>query len=309
MIKRTILSSLLTLIIFQIIILGCSKKNSFDAESYKKEIEDWQLKRARGLQSENGWLTLCGLFWLKEGENKFGTDSSNAIVFPSGKAPKFAGIIYLSKGSLRLTAQRGTGITYNDSIVTDIIINSDNAGKSKPTVLKLGSLTFQTIKRGDKYGVRVKDKDNPDRLNFKGLNFYDIDPKWCIEATFEPYNPPKPIEIATVINTVEKDTIDGAVVFEVDGKTYRLDANIERGSNPELYIMFSDETSGKETYGNGRQLSVSMPVNNKVVLDFNKAYNWPCAYTDYATCPIPPRQNHMDIRVEAGEKKYKEGHE
>ncbi|MBI3765042.1 MAG: DUF1684 domain-containing protein, partial [Ignavibacteriales bacterium] len=151
-----------------------------------------------------------------------------------------------------------------------------------------------------------KDKENPARVNFKGLEYFPIDPKWRVEAKFEPYNPPKKIPIASVIGTVENDSCPGALVFNVDEKPCRLDAVMEVGTDDQLFIMFSDETSGKETYGMGRQLYASLPdKENRVILDFNKAYNWPCVFTEYATCPIPPRQNHLPIRVEAGEKMYK----
>jgi uncharacterized protein (DUF1684 family) len=155
----------------------------------------------------------------------------------------------------------------------------------------------------------VKDRQNPSLLKFKGMEYFPIDAKWRLDARFEPYVPPKIIPIATVINTVENDSCPGAIVFEIDGKQMRLDAVMERGSTDQLFIMMSDETSGKETYGMGRQLYTDIPdKENRVVIDFNKAYNWPCVFTDFATCPIPPAQNHLPVRVEAGEKMYR-GHE
>jgi uncharacterized protein len=284
---------------------GCSKKtNTLDIKAYQEEIKQWQDKRTASLTRENGWLTLCGLFWLKEGENTFGSDSSNTIVFPIGKAPKVAGSVWLEKGKLRLQARPGIELRYKDSLVSSLVMQSDE-GKVEPTILTTNTLSFYTIKRGEQFGVRVKDKENSARIHFKGLEYFPIDPKWRIEAKFEAYNPPKVIQIATIINTVENDTCPGTLVFDVDGATYRLDAVLERGTPDQIFIMFSDETSGKETYGLGRQLYADMPdVDNEVILDFNKAYNWPCAYTEFATCPIPPRQNHLSLLVQAGEKKY-----
>ncbi|MDI6779627.1 MAG: DUF1684 domain-containing protein [Bacteroidota bacterium] len=168
--------------------------------------------------------------------------------------------------------------------------------------MNLGSLTFYVIKRGEQIGVRVKDKDNPARLNFKGLEYFSIDPRWRIDAKFEPYNPPKIIPIVNVLNQVSNDTCPGAIAFEVEGKTYRLDA-LKEGT--ELFIIFHDETSGRETYGMGRYHYTDLPdSNNNVVIDFNKAYNPPCAFTVFATCPMPPEQNYLTLRIEAGEKKY-----
>ena len=288
---------------------SCTKSGStIDPEAHKKEIESWRQKRHTRLLNDQGWLTLCGLFWLKEGENTMGTDSSNAIVFPSGKSPAVAGSLFLEKDSIRFVASTPPEIKFKDSIVTSMRVHHDGEPNAEPTILSVRSLTLQIIKRGAQYGVRVKDKQNPALLNFKGMDYFPIDPGWRFEAKFEPYTPSKSIEIATVINTIEKDSCPGAIVFEKDGKEYRLDAVKEVGSDDQLFIMLSDETSGKETYGLGRQLYTELPKDNKVVIDFNKAYNWPCVFTNFATCPIPPRQNHLPFRVEAGEKMYK-GHE
>jgi uncharacterized protein (DUF1684 family) len=289
---------------------GCSKRTAkLDLNAYKAEIEKWKEHRLSGLTRNDGWLTLCGFFWLKEGENRFGSDSSNQIVFPKGKAPKVAGSLWLENGSVRVQAKRGADVTVGGARITSMALRSDEDGLADPTVMNIGTLSFYLIKRGGQLAVRVKDKENPARLNFKGLEYFPVDPKWRFEATYEPYSPPKMLQIATMINTVETDSCPGAVAFDVDGKTYRLDVIIERGTENHLFIMFEDSTNGKETYALGRQLYTDMPDSNgKVILDFNKAYNWPCVFTEYATCPIPPKQNHLPFRVEAGEKMYAGGH-
>jgi uncharacterized protein len=282
---------------------GCTKPaERVDPAKYQKEIQEWQSTRRTRLTREDGWLTLCGLFWLKEGENKFGSDSSNTIIFPPGKSPAVAGSIWLEHGALRMQARPGVEIRYHDSVVTAMALKSDD---EDPSILKLGTLSFYTIKRSDRIGVRVKDKENPARVNFKGLEYFPIDPKWRVEARFEPYRPPKIIPIATMIGTTENDSCPGALVFDLDGKEYRLDPVIETGNEHQLFIMLSDETSGKETYAVGRQLYSELPDSTgKVIVDFNMAYNWPCVFTVFATCPIPPRENHLPFRVEAGEKMY-----
>ena len=290
-------------------LVGCSKGNNVDVAAHKKEIEDWQTKRLARLKSDQGWLTLCGLFWLKEGKNKMGTDSSNDIIFPPNKAEAYAGSLWLENGKVRLDASKDSEIKLKDSIVTSMMMLTDNDGDSDPTILNLRTLTFQIIKRSNQFGVRVKDRQNPALLNFKGMEYFPIDPKWRIDVEFRPYNPSKIIPIATVINTVENDSCPGALGFDIDGTHYQLDAVMERGTANQLFIMFTDETNGKETYHMGRQVYTDLPdKNNHVVLDLNKAYNWPCVFTDFATCPIPPRQNHLPIRVEAGEKMYR-GHQ
>jgi hypothetical protein len=293
---------LILFVFLPIVITGCGKKYDVDMVVYKKEIEQWQQKRSENLQKDNGWLTLCGLYWLKEGENRMGADSSNEIIFPLERSPKYAGSIFLKNGELLLKSPKFAGIKVKDSIVVEIKITSDESGNAKPTVMELGSLTFFVIKRGEQLGVRVRDKENPARLNFKGLEYFPIDLKWRFEAKFEPYNPIKIIPIVNVLGQVSNDTCPGAIVFEMDGKLYSLDALKE---DKELFIIFHDETAGKETYGMGRYLYTEMPdSNNNVVIDFNKAYNPPCAFTVFATCPIPPDQNYLNFRVEAGEKKY-----
>jgi uncharacterized protein (DUF1684 family) len=297
---------LFVFVLFQIVIIGCSKKSNLDVAVYNKEIEQWQSKRAEGLKKENGWLTLCGLFWLREGENKMGTDSSNTIIFPPEKTPKYAGSIFLEKNELLLKSVKDVKITVKDSIVSEMKLLSDQSGKGEPTTMNLGSLTFYVIKRGEQLGVRIKDKENPACTNFKGLEYFPVNVKWRFEAKFEPYDPPKIIPIVNVLNQVSNDTCPGAIVFNIDGKTYRLDALME---GKEFFIIFHDETAGKETYGMGRFLAADLPDSiNNVVLDFNKAYNPPCAFTVFATCPTPPKQNYLPFRVEAGEKKYTENH-
>lgn len=289
-------------IFLQIVISGCNKKQGIDVAVYQKDVKQWQTKRAERLTKDDGWLSLAGLFWLKEGENKMGTDSSNVIIFPLDRSPEYAGSIFLKNGELRLKAAKGVEIKVKDSIVSAMKLQSDQSGKAEPTIMNLGSLTFYVIKRAEQFGVRVKDKDNPARLNFKGLEYFPIDSGWRFEAKFEPYNPVKIIPIVNVLNQVSNDTCPGAVVFEMDGKSYRFDALKE---DKELFIIFHDETAGKETYGMGRFLYADMPdSNNNVALDFNKAYNPPCAFTVFATCPTPPEQNYLIFRVEAGEKKY-----
>ncbi|HXI91809.1 MAG TPA: DUF1684 domain-containing protein [Blastocatellia bacterium] len=273
-----------------------------DDPSYSKALEKWRADRLEEINGEDGWTTLIGLFWLNEGQNKFGSDPSNEIVLPRSSAPKVAGSIRLDNGVVTLEAKPDAGITSDGNAVSTLLLQSDDDGK--PTVLKLGSLKLFVIKRGEKLGLRVKDKRNPARSRFAGLDYFPVDLKWRLDARFEPYDPPKIIPIVNVLGMVDSMTSTGALVFEVNGKSYRLDPVLEKGSK-QLFIIFGDKTTGKETYGAGRYLYADPAGDDgKVVLDFNKAYNPPCAFTEFATCPLPPRQNRLAIRVEAGEKKY-----
>jgi len=283
--------------------------------THRSEIQKWQSDRLASLTKEDGWLTLVGLFWLNEGENKFGSDAKNAVVLPKDKAPGFAGSFWLEKGHVRLTAQPEAKILVAPPPDTDAKYRSDQKpitaldlkddnDDNGPTVLKLGSLIINVVKRAERIGIRVKDSESQTRHEFKGLEYFPIDPQWRIEARFEPYQPAKMIPITNVLSMTEDETSPGALVFEVNGKTYRIDPILEKGET-DYFVMIADETTGKETYGAGRYLYVSPPdASGKVVVDFNKLYSPPCAFTNFATCPLPPKQNHLPFRIEAGEKKY-----
>jgi uncharacterized protein len=172
-----------------------------------------------------------------------------------------------------------------------------------PTLVRFGNANFQVIERSGRYGLRVKDNDAATRKAFPGhMDNWPIDPAWRIEAKFEPHPPGTTIEIASIINTLDPMPNPGAVVFEKDGKTYRLEA-VDEGDG-QLFLIFADRTSGKETYGAGRFLYAAPAVDGKTIVDFNKSYNPPCVFTPYATCPLAPPENRLDLAVTAGEKKY-----
>ena len=299
----------LSLLVLSAIVLSsaCGKSSrpvaAFDQAAHKNEIQKWQSQRLASLTKEDGWLTLVGLFWLDKDENKFGSDPKNPIVLPKDKAPGVAGSISLQKGQVLLTVRPGAEMTADNKPVTTLELKADTDGNG-PTILKLNSLLINVIKRGDRVGVRVKDTESRTRREFKGLEYYPIDPRWRIEARFEPYQPAKAIPITNVLGMTDDEASPGALAFDVDGKTYRIDPILEKGET-DWFVMIADETTGKETYGAGRYLYVSPPdATGKVVIDFNKTYSPPCAFTNFATCPLPPRQNHLPFRIDAGEKKY-----
>ncbi len=268
--------------------------------SYEQELEQWKAKRLANLKSEDGWLSLIGLFWLKEGENRFGSDLTGEIVLPDGKAPALAGTLRLAAGKVTLDAKPDAKITSKGQPVTTLELKSDEDGE--PTMLEMGSLSFHVVKRGERLGLRVKDRENPARAAFKGTDYYPADRKWVVNARFEPYQPPKQVPILNVLDMTTEEISPGALAFEVDGRPYRLEALKEKGEE-QFFIIFADQTSGKETYGAGRYLYADPPgADGRVTLDFNRAYSPPCAFTKYATCPLPPQQNRLALRVEAGER-------
>lgn len=269
---------------------------------FLKSSREWRKNRLETLRSESGWLTLVGLHWLAPGENAFGSDPSNPVVLPAGKAPSRAGVFVLEGDRVRVRVAKGSGITLDGHPVGEREIRTDASGD--PDVLKLGTLSFFVIRRADRYAVRVKDSRSPVRLGFQGIECFPPDAAWRIVARFVPYDPPKEVEIASVLGTTEKQSCPGYVVFRAGGKELTLEPIVESSPYPQLFFIFKDETSGKETYEAGRFLYADPPSSGKVVLDFNRAFNPPCAFTRYATCPLPPKQNWLPIRVEAGEKTY-----
>jgi uncharacterized protein len=278
-----------------------------DGDAERASIETWRADRLRRLTSDTGWLTLAGLFWLKEGENGFGRSSSNALVLDSPSLAETAGSFVLRDHRVRFVARPGGGVTHDGQAVSSLDLVADTQGE--PTVLASGSLRFFIIERAGNLGVRVRDLDNPHRRNFRGLSYFPVSTAWVFDARFEPYEPVHRLKIVNILGMREDAVSPGAVVFTRGGRKWRLDTVLESQAAKELFIMFADETSGHETYGAGRFLYIPMPEGHRAQLDFNKAYNPPCALNDFATCPLPPPQNRLKLRIEAGEKKYEDGSE
>lgn len=274
--------------------------------SHHEEVSEWQRTRLERLKAEDSWLTLVGLHWLKEGENRFGSDrSANTVVLPKN-APPSAGTLTLKDGSV--TLRPSAQMTIDGKPAAGAVALRDDTHDNGPTIVQMGTMQFYVIKRSDRYALRVKDSQAETRTHFAGLEYFPIDPKWRVEARFEPYDPPKKIPIADVTGTTSDMTSPGALVFTVDGREYRLDPVLEDGSE-RLFLIFKDETSRDTTYPAGRYLYADMPgMDGRTVVDFNRSYNPPCAFTDFATCPLPPPQNRLPVRIEAGEKKYAGGH-
>ena len=286
-------------LLFIVLLSSCREKLD---KQYVSSIKKWQRQRVESLTNPESWLSLSGLFWLQQGQNSFGGAEDNNIVFPGNNVPSKIGFTILNGDSVYTKIYKKVKVTCNNQTVEYIKMIPD-VEKNK-TVLRLASLSWFIIKRGDKYAIRLRDSKNPAIKNFKGIERFPIDKKWRVKARMEFYNPPKIVEIPTVLGTMVEAESPGALVFEINGREFRLDP-LGKKTDKELSLIFSDKTSGWETYGGGRFLEVdNVDSNGYTYIDFNKAYNPPCAFTDYATCPLPPEQNKLKIRVEAGEKKY-----
>jgi uncharacterized protein (DUF1684 family) len=272
----------------------------------RQEVASWKTERLASLTGETGWPTLVGLFWLKPGENTFGSASTSSLHLDNHSLAGEAGTFVLEGKKVRFVARPGAGVTHDGQAVTTIELAADTTGD--PTLLKSGSLTFYLIERVGNLGIRVRDSESPLRKNFGALEYFPLADDWVMNARFEPYVPHKKVPIVNILGMREDMDAPGALVFAHGGKEYRLDALLEEPDATELFIMLADETSGDETYGAGRFMYVPLPKDGVVRLNFNRAYNPPCAFNTFATCPLPPPQNRLAVRVEAGELTYASGH-
>ncbi len=296
---------ILTIILLTNLNCGQTKTPAETDPAYVAAIQKWQQKRTSSLTRKNGWLCLAGLLWLEEGENRFGSHATNSVRFPEGQAPNFIGTFMLEKGEVRVTIDPGIKVLCEEKPVQKMLLKTDLSDEK--TILSLGTLSWYIIKRGDRFGVRLRDSEHANLRNFKDIDAFEIDPAWRIKAKFEPYVPVKKIPIPNVLGSITDERCPGALVFEVDGNMHRLDVLADTDED-DFFMIFADKTSGYETYGAGRFLYVEKPgEDGTTFIDFNKAYNPPCAFTEFATCPLPPSQNRLPVNIMAGEKKYAGG--
>jgi len=280
---------------------------TIDTNTERAAVEQWRAARVAELTGEQGWLSLVGLFWLDKGENTFGRAPSNRLVFDHPALAATSGSFFLDiQGGVHFTARPDSGVTHDGMPVSTIDLVPDTKGS--PTTLASGPLRFFIIERSGKRGVRVRDLDSPRRRNFAPIEYYPIDATWVFDARFEPYVPVRRIRIVNILGLESELPSPGAIVFERDGREWRLDTILEQPGDETLFVMFSDGTSGKETYGAGRFLRIPLPSAAATRVDFNESYNPPCAFNDFSTCPLPPYQNRLTLRVEAGEKKHGASH-
>lgn len=286
---------LISLMFLLIIVLRCSQ-SKIDPDSYRAEIEKWRTERLGNLKAPRGWLNLAGLFWLKEGMNTFGSDSSNYIVFP-GNAPSFIGTLELRGDSVYLRSTKQPVLVENKPS-SNIKLMDDASGK--PTQMTLQPFTWTIIKRGTRYGIRLRDLKNALIDSLKYIPHFETDEKYRVIATFHPYSTPEKYKVQTIIGTEEESLVPGELHFRLREKKLILYPFSEDGR---LFLVFGDRTNFEQTYPSGRFLYMEAPdEDNHVIIDFNKAYNPPCAFTPYATCPLPVRKNILPVSIQAGEK-------
>jgi uncharacterized protein (DUF1684 family) len=274
-----------------------------DGETYAQSIARWRQQREANLKADDGWLTVCGLSWLRPGETRIGSDPGNDIVLPA-HAPASVGVLTLGAGGRAdFRGAPGATVTRNGRPFESGEIHSD--ADEHPDTLAVGDIRLILLKRGERMALRIKDNRSPARARFAGLRWYPPDETWQVHARFVPFPKPAKLTFDTIVG--ERETLEspGYAVFERGGKEYRLQAAREKSGA--LWFVFRDATSGRTTHGGARQLTVAPPIGEEIVLDFNKAVNLPCAYIPYATCPLAPPQNRLGLAIEAGEKTYEPG--
>ena len=272
-----------------------------EGERYQQQIERWHAQRIARLAAPDGWLSLVGLEWLKPGANRVGSASDNDIVLAKASA-RLGTITWADDGSLSIALDATEGVTIDGVAKTHAVLRDDS--QANPTTVAFGTVHFIAVERGGRKGLRVRDSEAETRTHFQGIERFPVDRNWCIEADWVPLDPPFQLATGTVIGTIENYPAPGRAVFERDGQRFELYPVLEAPGDMQLFLIFADATSGLETYGAARFLYADMPRDGRIVLDFNKAYNPPCAFTPYATCPLAPPENRLALRVTAGELKY-----
>ncbi len=279
--------------------LVCAFFSNAKAQSeYEKTVQAARTERVAKLKADDGWLTVTGLFWLKAGTNDFGADTSNDLVIPSNSTPGKIGTFDLEGDKITLRVNDGVKVTVNEKPVQEWTIQAD---AKKPDVIKQGDLTFLLLKRSDRYAIRLKDKNSAGRRDFTGLQWYPVQESYRVTADFIPYEQPKDVPIINIIGDIENYKSPGLLKFKLRGQEFTVEPV---NSGEKLFLILRDLTSGKTTYGASRFLYADKPKDGKVILDFNLAINPPCAFTAYATCPLPPKQNRLNVAIEAGEFAY-----
>ncbi len=267
---------------------------------YVQSVEKWRSEEETDLKKEDGWLTLAGLFWLKDGVNTVGTGSQFDIRLTDNFKQGRFGEIDFKNGVATLKVASGIEATSEDKPVSMIELVSDEKGK--PTEIRVGSQMFYLIQREDRFGIRLKDSQSKARLAFESLNWFPIDESYRVPAQLEAFPEPKEMMVPNVLGGHFKMKSPGRLRFALQGQEYSLQPVLQDDGS--LFVIFRDGSNASETYEAGRFLYADKPVDGKTTLDFNKAENPPCAFSHYATCPLPPKGNTLSVAIKAGAKRY-----
>ena len=281
--------------------VACSERPIEIDPAYAAELAAVRCERLARLTAEDGWLSLTGLYWLEPGENRFGSAEDGAVVLPDPRVADIAGLLVVGpEGDVIAFGEEGAGVEINGEPLSEATLKTDADGR--PDVITAGRIQFYIIDRDGRLGARGKDPDAPTRTAFQGIDYFPTDPAFKVDATFEPYDEAREVSIPTVLGTDTTMLAFGVLHFSIDGQNLTLEPYAGSAEDESLFLIFRDQTSGESSYGAGRFLSADAPgEDGMTILDFNLAVNPPCAFTPYATCPLPPPQNILEARIEAGE--------
>ena len=272
--------------------------------SYEKEILDWQLANENRFQEPFGWLALTGHYWLQEGINAVGSEATSQVKLPQNLTPNASGAIFVKGRTVELRTGPDSPIQINSKSEPNVklTIDASEAESDGSDKITIGDrVRLQLVRRVGRFAIRVRDRESSLLKEFKGKKWHAPRPEYRVEATFTPYEPVRSIQIVNIQGDSVESKVVGSLKFRIQDKELQLDAFTE--SPDSLFLVFKDRTSGKSTYAPGRFLTTEAPVNGRVILDFNKAYNPPCAFSPHTLCPLPPKQNHLDVEIAAGELK------
>ncbi len=276
--------------------LGLASGQAQSSHSYPSELREWRANRIAALRAPQGWLSLAGLLWLKEGDNSFGSDAGNKVVFPAA-APARVGAFRLQNDSVWMSALPEAGVQFQNKPVTELLLWPANA------MPNMGRFSWVVIKRGTQYGVRLWDAEHPNLQGFEHIPHFPVRKKWRIPARFEAYSEPRILLVPNILGMNIEQQSPGVLHFKVSGRDLQIPV-LEEGPES-FFLVFADATTGAETYGGGRYLSVAKPgPDGQTHIDFNKAYLPPCAFTPFATCLLPPADHRLPVVIRAGEKNY-----
>lgn len=273
-----------------------------DEAAWRAELDEHRREREERLRAEDGWLTLIALHWLEPGRTTVGSAEGADLVLPPGSVPLEAGAFVYENGTVRYEPAPEIAFRVDERLGQGPVVLADDAAENGPDTLELGRLSIHPVARDGRHALRIKDPEAPTRTGFAGLEFYPPQPGWRVPARLERFDEPRQVTIQTVVETSESMLAPGELRFVVAGREMTLLPLVEDPAQTELWLIFRDETSGRETYPAGRYLYATLEPDGSTVIDFNRAYNPPCAFTAFATCPLPPPGNRLPAAVEAGER-------
>lgn len=284
--------------------IGLAALGGLRAETYEAELMAERAERVQRLTAPDGWLSLIGLHFLVEGDNLVGSAAENQVVLAAGPA-RVGNVVVTAGGTARLQVAPGVDVRVNGVPVLSAELGDGRTGRA--ATVSCGTVSFFVIERGGRLALRVRDTEAKRRREFAGIDYFPVDTTWRIEATWEPYARPREVPIRNILGQESRAIVLGRAVFTRDGHRIGL-IPIQEAPGEPLFFVISDLTSGTETYAAARFIYADPPRDGRVVVDFNRAINPPCAFTPFATCPLPPPENQLPIAVRAGERDYRGEH-